>query len=59
MNTGLVSSEMAPFGGIKQSCMGREGSKIWRADDYVDIKYICLYVALVSETAYVLVSQRM
>ena len=37
VNTGLISSEMAPFGGIKQSGMGREGSK-YGADDYVDIK---------------------
>jgi succinate-semialdehyde dehydrogenase/glutarate-semialdehyde dehydrogenase len=44
VNTGLISSEMAPFGGIKQSGMGREGSK-YGADDYADIKYICLSVA--------------
>ncbi len=44
VNTGLISSEMAPFGGIKQSGMGREGSK-YGADDYVDIKYICLSIA--------------
>ncbi len=44
VNTGLVSTEMAPFGGIKQSGMGREGSK-YGTDDYVNIKYICLSVA--------------
>ncbi|MEI4482552.1 MULTISPECIES: NAD-dependent succinate-semialdehyde dehydrogenase [unclassified Phyllobacterium] len=43
VNTGLISTEMAPFGGIKQSGLGREGSK-YGADDYVDIKYICLSV---------------
>jgi len=44
VNTGLISTEMAPFGGIKQSGMGREGSK-YGTDDYVNIKYICLSVA--------------
>ena len=44
VNTGLISNEMAPFGGIKQSGMGREGSK-YGADDYVDIMYVCLSVA--------------
>ncbi|TSE13553.1 NAD-dependent succinate-semialdehyde dehydrogenase [Mesorhizobium intechi] len=44
VNTGLISTEMAPFGGIKQSGMGREGSK-YGADDYVNIKYVCLSVA--------------
>lgn len=41
VNTGLISSELAPFGGIKQSGLGREGSK-YGADDYLDLKYICL-----------------
>ena len=41
VNTGLISTEVAPFGGIKQSGLGREGSR-YGIDDYVEIKYICL-----------------
>lgn len=41
VNTGLISTEVAPFGGIKQSGFGREGSR-YGLDDYLDIKYICL-----------------
>jgi len=41
VNTGLISTEVAPFGGVKQSGMGREGSR-YGADDYLDLKYICL-----------------
>lgn len=41
INTGLISSEAAPFGGIKQSGMGREGST-HGADDYLEIKYLCM-----------------
>lgn len=41
VNTGLISTEVAPFGGIKQSGLGREGSK-YGIDDYTEIKYICL-----------------
>ena len=41
INTGLISSEMAPFGGIKQSGQGREGSK-YGIDDYTELKYMCL-----------------
>jgi succinate-semialdehyde dehydrogenase/glutarate-semialdehyde dehydrogenase len=41
VNTGLISTEVAPFGGIKQSGLGREGSK-YGVDDYTEIKYICL-----------------
>jgi succinate-semialdehyde dehydrogenase / glutarate-semialdehyde dehydrogenase len=41
INTGLISTEVAPFGGMKQSGHGREGSK-YGADDYLDIRYICL-----------------
>ena len=37
----MVSNEMAPFGGIKQSGQGREGSK-YGLDDYLELKYICL-----------------
>jgi len=41
VNTGLISTEVAPFGGVKQSGQGREGSK-YGIDDYLEIKYICL-----------------
>jgi succinate-semialdehyde dehydrogenase/glutarate-semialdehyde dehydrogenase len=40
VNTGLVSNEVAPFGGIKQSGLGREGSK-YGIEDYLEIKYLC------------------
>jgi succinate-semialdehyde dehydrogenase/glutarate-semialdehyde dehydrogenase len=40
INTGIISSEMAPFGGIKQSGSGREGSR-HGLDDYTEMKYIC------------------
>jgi succinate-semialdehyde dehydrogenase/glutarate-semialdehyde dehydrogenase len=40
INTGLISNEMAPFGGVKQSGWGREGS-LYGIDDYVNIKYLC------------------
>jgi succinate-semialdehyde dehydrogenase/glutarate-semialdehyde dehydrogenase len=43
INTGLISTEVAPFGGIKQSGQGREGSK-YGIDDYVEVKYLCLSV---------------
>ncbi|MBR7890307.1 NAD-dependent succinate-semialdehyde dehydrogenase [Marinomonas sp. A79] len=39
-NTGLISNEVAPFGGIKQSGLGREGSK-YGIEDYLEMKYIC------------------
>ena len=41
LNTGLISTEVAPFGGVKQSGIGREGSK-YGIDDYVEIKYLCV-----------------
>lgn len=41
VNEGLISSEVAPFGGVKESGSGREGSK-YGIDEYVEIKYICL-----------------
>ena len=41
INTGLISTELAPFGGIKQSGLGREGSK-YGIDDYTELKYMCL-----------------
>ncbi|MBC8751260.1 NADP-dependent succinate-semialdehyde dehydrogenase [Paraburkholderia sp. WC7.3b] len=43
VNTGLISNEVAPFGGVKQSGMGREGSH-YGIDDYVVIKYLCMAV---------------
>jgi succinate-semialdehyde dehydrogenase/glutarate-semialdehyde dehydrogenase len=43
INTGLISTEIAPFGGVKQSGFGREGSK-YGTEDYLDIKYLCLSV---------------
>jgi succinate-semialdehyde dehydrogenase/glutarate-semialdehyde dehydrogenase len=43
INTGLISTEAAPFGGIKQSGQGREGSK-YGIEDYLEIKYLCLSV---------------
>ena len=39
-NTGLISNEVAPFGGVKQSGLGREGSK-YGIEEYMEIKYIC------------------
>jgi succinate-semialdehyde dehydrogenase/glutarate-semialdehyde dehydrogenase len=39
-NTGLISNEVAPFGGVKQSGLGREGSK-FGIDEYLELKYIC------------------
>ena len=41
INEGIVSNEMAPFGGIKESGQGREGSK-YGLDDYLELKYMCL-----------------
>jgi succinate-semialdehyde dehydrogenase / glutarate-semialdehyde dehydrogenase len=41
VNTGIISSEAAPFGGIKQSGLGREGSA-HGADDYLEMKYVCM-----------------
>ncbi len=43
VNTGLISNEMAPFGGVKQSGLGREGSH-HGMDDYMEMKYICLSI---------------
>jgi succinate-semialdehyde dehydrogenase/glutarate-semialdehyde dehydrogenase len=43
INTGLISNEVAPFGGVKQSGLGREGSH-YGIDDYVVIKYLCMAV---------------
>ncbi|MBB3212100.1 succinate-semialdehyde dehydrogenase/glutarate-semialdehyde dehydrogenase [Herbaspirillum sp. Sphag1AN] len=41
INTGLISNEVAPFGGVKQSGLGREGSH-YGIDDYMVIKYLCM-----------------
>ena len=41
VNEGLITTEVAPFGGVKQSGLGREGSK-YGLDEYFDIKYICV-----------------
>ena len=43
VNTGLISNEVAPFGGVKQSGLGREGSK-YGIEDYLQLKYLCLAV---------------
>ncbi|UJW87293.1 NAD-dependent succinate-semialdehyde dehydrogenase [Devosia sp. SL43] len=43
INTGLISTEVAPFGGIKQSGMGREGSH-YGIEDYLELKYACVSV---------------
>ncbi|MCV6592771.1 MAG: NAD-dependent succinate-semialdehyde dehydrogenase [Silicimonas sp.] len=43
INTGLISTEVAPFGGIKQSGLGREGSK-YGMDDFLELKYLCMSV---------------
>jgi len=43
VNTGLISTELAPFGGVKASGLGREGSK-YGAEDYLELKYICLSI---------------
>jgi len=41
INTGIISTEVAPFGGIKESGFGREGSK-YGMDDFLEIKYLCM-----------------
>jgi len=41
INTGLLSNEVAPFGGVKQSGIGREGSK-YGIDEYLEVKYLCM-----------------
>ena len=43
VNTGIISTEVAPFGGVKQSGLGREGSS-FGIEDYTELKYICLSV---------------
>lgn len=41
LNTGIISTEVAPFGGVKESGMGREGSR-YGIEDYLEIKYLCI-----------------
>ena len=41
VNTGLISTEVAPFGGVKESGLGREGSR-HSIDDYTELKYVCV-----------------
>jgi succinate-semialdehyde dehydrogenase/glutarate-semialdehyde dehydrogenase len=41
INEGLISTEVAPFGGVKESGLGREGSR-YGIDDYLEIKYLCM-----------------
>jgi succinate-semialdehyde dehydrogenase / glutarate-semialdehyde dehydrogenase len=41
INTGIISTEVAPFGGVKESGLGREGSK-YGLDEFLEIKYLCL-----------------
>ncbi len=43
INTGMISNEVAPFGGIKQSGIGREGSK-YGIEEYLEVKYLCFDV---------------
>jgi len=41
INTGILSTEVAPFGGVKESGIGREGSK-YGLDEYLETKYLCI-----------------
>ena len=41
INEGAISSEMVPFGGVKESGLGREGSQ-YGIDDYLELKYMCM-----------------
>ena len=43
INTGLISTAIAPFGGMKQSGLGREGSK-YGVEDYLQVKYLCMAI---------------
>ena len=43
VNTGIISTEVAPFGGVKQSGLGREGSH-YGVEDYLELKYVCLSI---------------
>jgi succinate-semialdehyde dehydrogenase/glutarate-semialdehyde dehydrogenase len=41
INTGILSTEVAPFGGVKESGIGREGSK-YGLEEWMEIKYLCM-----------------
>ncbi len=41
VNAGIVSTAVAPFGGFKQSGLGREGSR-YGIDEYLEVKYVCM-----------------
>jgi len=41
INTGVISSEIAPFGGVKESGLGREGSK-YGIEEFLEVKYLCM-----------------
>ena len=41
VNSGIISNEVGPFGGVKQSGLGREGS-VYGMDEYLELKYVCL-----------------
>ncbi len=41
INSGLISTAVAPFGGVKQSGLGREGSR-YGINEYIDLKYLCM-----------------
>ena len=41
MNEGIITTEVAPFGGFKESGVGREGSK-YGVEDYLNVKYTCI-----------------
>lgn len=49
INTGIISTEIAPFGGIKESGIGREGSK-YGIDEFIEIKYLCMTLPQSSES---------
>ena len=41
VNVGIISTEVAPFGGVKESGVGREGS-YYGIEDYLEVKYVCM-----------------
>jgi succinate-semialdehyde dehydrogenase/glutarate-semialdehyde dehydrogenase len=43
VNSGIISTAVAPFGGVKQSGLGREGSR-YGIEEYLEIKYVCVEV---------------